>query len=63
LWKVIKRYFIAKIIDISVGDNTHKDEQQRTLRKNGENYELKIEENELRKKCYHNFINNNDTYI
>jgi hypothetical protein len=33
-----------------VGDNIHKDEQQRTLRKNIENYELIIEENELREK-------------
>jgi hypothetical protein len=40
----------------NVGDNTHKDEQQRTLRKNRGNYEMNnIEENELRKKFI--FIN------
>jgi hypothetical protein len=34
-----------------------------TLRKNRENYELIIEENELKEKGYHDFINNNDTFI
>ena len=45
-----------------VGDNSHKDEQQKkTLRKNRENYELKIEENELRKRDI--FVNHKSTYL